>query len=410
MEIKIKKRYPKYLKEFKCIGGKCSDSCCIGWDIDIDKTTFRQYYKVKDQEMKRMFQKNVHNNEYCTSDNIDYGRVKLKGEKRCPFLDGENYCIIYSKLGEEYLSNVCTSFPRILNKINGFYEMSLDISCPEAARILLAKEEGIKFEESNETLGKHIISSEIDTKSKEFNGSPIKYFTEIRDLSIKIIQNRNLSLDERLYILGEFLNELEDELEDNYNNVPKFIKEYDINSTKNPYEKEEMSYTLQVAFFKTVFKLANIFEKTDSDIFKKYTKEVMDVLKLDEENITKNSELYVDAFEDYNKKFMKEYSYIFENYLVNFMYNNIFPFSESQSVFDGYILLLIRYAYIKLYLVGLYLNNKEESKENIIDFIQVFSKSIEHHKTLLVDLLNYIKRNDYDNIEFAKMFLPKDTF
>ena len=50
------------------------------------------------------------------------------------------------------------------------------------------------------------------------------------------------------------------------------------------------------------------------------------------------------------------------------------------------------------------------SYENIIDFIQVFSKSIEHHKTLLVDLLNYIKRNDYDNIEFAKMFLPKDTF
>ena len=48
MDINVKKKYPKYLKEFKCIGGKCTDSCCIGWDIDIDKTTFRQYYKVKD--------------------------------------------------------------------------------------------------------------------------------------------------------------------------------------------------------------------------------------------------------------------------------------------------------------------------------------------------------------------------
>ena len=107
---------------------------------------------------------------------------------------------------------------------------------------------------------------------------------------------------------------------------------------------------------------------------------------------------------------MEEYSYIFENYLVNFIYNNIFPFSESQSVFDGYILLLIRYAYIKFYLVGLYLNNEKESEENIINFIQIFSKSIEHHKTLLFDLLNYIKRNDYNNIEFAKMFLPEITF
>ena len=142
----------------------------------------------------------------------------------------------------------------------------------------------------------------------------------------------------------------------------------------------------------------------------KNSKEVMEIFKLDEENIVSNSELYIGAFETYNNKFMEEYSYIFENYLVNFIYNNIFPFSESQSVFDGYILLLIRYAYIKFYLVGLYLNNEKESEENIINFIQIFSKSIEHHKTLLVDLLNYIKRNDYNNIEFAKMFLPEITF
>ena len=52
MEKSIKMRYPTYLKEFKCIGGECKDSCCIGWDIDIDKITFRQYYKVQDKEMK----------------------------------------------------------------------------------------------------------------------------------------------------------------------------------------------------------------------------------------------------------------------------------------------------------------------------------------------------------------------
>ena len=45
MEKNIKMRYPRYFKEFKCIGGNCEDSCCIGWDIDIDKVTFKQYYK-----------------------------------------------------------------------------------------------------------------------------------------------------------------------------------------------------------------------------------------------------------------------------------------------------------------------------------------------------------------------------
>ena len=40
MAKKINKRYPVYFEEFKCIGGKCEDSCCIGWNIDIYKVTF----------------------------------------------------------------------------------------------------------------------------------------------------------------------------------------------------------------------------------------------------------------------------------------------------------------------------------------------------------------------------------
>ncbi|MBT9830394.1 flagellin lysine-N-methylase [Clostridium baratii] len=406
MEKLIRKKYPKYLKEFKCIGGECEDSCCIGWDIDIDKITFRQYYKVKDQEMKKMFQKNVHNNEYCQAPDVDYGKVKLKKDKRCPFLDECNYCIIQSKLGEEYLSNVCTSFPRILNKIDGYYEMSLDVSCPEAARILLLKEEGIEFEENEETLGKHIISSEIDTKSKEFKNLPIKYFKEIRDLSIKIIKNRKFDLNRRLYILGEFINELEEELKYNYENVLKFIKEYDINSVKDSYEKDDFSYLLQVDFFKKTMKYLNILNEVDSLSFKNYTKEVMTGFNFEDDNISKYANIYIEAFEEYSKEYMIKNSFIFENYLVNFIYNYMFPFSENQSVFDGYIMLLMRYSFIRFYLVGKYIVNKNESKGEIVRFIQVFSKSIGHHRNYLVNLLKYIKEKEFNNIEFVKIHLP----
>ena len=406
MERKIKMRYPMYLKEFKCIGGSCEDSCCIGWDVDIDKITFKQYYKVQDQEMKKMFQKNVHNNnDYC-SDDVDYGKVKLKRGKRCPFLDDENYCIIHSKLGEEYLSNVCSSFPRITNRIDGYYEMSLDVACPEAARIILLKEEGIEFKESEESLGKHILSSDIDTKSKEFKDSPVKYFKEIRNLSIKIMKNRKFDLSERLYILGEFLETLEDELNYNFNNVHKFIKEYDINKIDGLYEKNNMNYILQMEFFKKMVNGLNVFKEVDSENFKTYTKELIDGFKFNEiKDITDNAEFYVNAFIDYVDKFINTNSYIFENYFVNFIYKNLFPFSETENVFDGYIMLLTRYSFLRFYLVGRYLNNKVESKENIIKFIQVFTKTTEHHKTYLDDTLNHIKRNEFDNLEFAKTLL-----
>ncbi|MBK5240682.1 flagellin lysine-N-methylase [Clostridium sp.] len=402
----IKKRYPSYFKEFKCIAGKCEDSCCIGWDIDIDKITFRQYYKVQDKEMKKMFQKNVHNNDNYLNSDVDYGKVKLTREKRCAFLDEENYCVIYSKLGEEYLSNVCTSFPRIINIVDGVYEMSLDVACPEAARIILLKEEGIEFEEGTEKLEKHIVSSDIDTKSKKFNNSLVKYFKEIRDMSIKIIKNRKLDLSQRFYILGEFLNTLEKKSKQNYNNVPKFIKEYNINSVSVTYEKNQTNYIAQMDFFKKMLGFLNVSKEVDSLSFKEYTRQIIVAFKLEEEEEI-NAKLYIKTFEDYTEKFINNNSYIFENYLVNFIYNNMFPFSETESIFDGYIMLLTRYSFIKFYLVGKYLYNNEDSKEDIVGFIQIFSKIIGHHKTYTVDVLNYIKVNKLDNMQFAKILLPK---
>ena len=399
-------RYPEYMKEFKCIGGKCTDSCCIGWDIDIDKTSFKQYYKVQDKEMRRMFQKNLRNNDNYQSSNVDYGKVKLKSGKRCPFLDDENLCIIYSKLGEEYLSNVCTCFPRITNKVDNDYEMSLDIACPEAARIILLNENKIIFKESQENLGKHIISANINTKDKQFNHSAVKYFKEIRDISIKIIQHRNLNISRRLYILGEFLERLEEELKINYSNVPKFIKKYAINSVVNYNGKNRLDYLKQMDFFKRMLDLLNVSRKVDSLTFKKYTNEIILGFELDsEDNISHDSEVYIEAFEKYSEKYMESHSYIFENYLVNFIYNNIFPFSEDESVFQGYMMLLIRYSFIRFYLVGKYLINGQDSKEKIVEFIQLFSKTIEHHNSYLVDSANYIKENKLDNMKFAKILI-----
>ena len=28
---------PAYYKDFKCIAGACTDTCCAGWDVDVDE-------------------------------------------------------------------------------------------------------------------------------------------------------------------------------------------------------------------------------------------------------------------------------------------------------------------------------------------------------------------------------------
>ena len=32
-----------YYDDFKCIGSECPNSCCIGWEIDLDINTFQKY-------------------------------------------------------------------------------------------------------------------------------------------------------------------------------------------------------------------------------------------------------------------------------------------------------------------------------------------------------------------------------
>ena len=53
----------------------------------------------------------------------------------------------------------------------------------------------------------------------------------------------------------------------------------------------------------------------------------------------------------------------------------------------------------------IFLDNQTDSRENIIKFIQVFAKAIEHDKNYLGEILDYIKENKFDNMEFAGMLL-----
>lgn len=123
------------------------------------------------------------------------------------------------------------------------------------------------------------------------------------------------------------------------------------------------------------------------------------------ESIIENSELILKAYDTFEENILKRYSHIFENYLVNHMFKELFPFSESDVITDGYIMMLVRYSYIRFYLVGQYIYNGELSKDDIIRSVQILSKEIEHNKTYLKNVLGYLKEYELDNKRFARILL-----
>ena len=50
--MKIKLFAPEYYNEFKCIADRCTHSCCIGWEIDVDGDTVEKYESLPAEEKK----------------------------------------------------------------------------------------------------------------------------------------------------------------------------------------------------------------------------------------------------------------------------------------------------------------------------------------------------------------------
>lgn len=121
-------RKPSYYNKFKCLADKCSDNCCIGWEIDVDALTLEKYMNVYGEFGKRLKQ------------NISDGSFVLTEKERCPFLNSKNLCDIYTKLGEDNLCQICTDHPRFYEWFGNIKEGGIGLCCEAAAKLIISED------------------------------------------------------------------------------------------------------------------------------------------------------------------------------------------------------------------------------------------------------------------------------
>ena len=118
-------RIPNFYDNFRCIANKCTDTCCIGWEIDIDENSAKRYAKIKGDFGDRL------------RNNIENGHFKLLPGDRCPFLRQDGLCDMICRLGESSLCSICREHPRFIEVYGDIMERGLGLCCEEAARLLL---------------------------------------------------------------------------------------------------------------------------------------------------------------------------------------------------------------------------------------------------------------------------------
>lgn len=159
-------------QNFQCVAQKCPDSCCQGWEVDVDTTSAEKYRALEGDLGERLRQV------LKTEDGASY-MVLENG--RCPMWRQDGLCQIQAELNHDALCQVCREYPRLYMDYGDFAEWGVELSCPEAARLLF---QGVTVDKETVSGGEEpeydVEIMEILRRSRE----EVLSFWEHTDLSV----------------------------------------------------------------------------------------------------------------------------------------------------------------------------------------------------------------------------------
>ncbi len=210
---------PDYYDDFKCVAGECPDTCCAGWQIMIDEDSLEYYGEVQGEFGKRL------------RNSIDWveGAFYQCG-KRCAFLNEKDLCDIYTELGEQALCDTCTNYPRHTEEYEGLRELSLSLSCPVAAKMILGQKDFPVFLETEDETPEEL--------AEDFEDFDLLLFTQLEDARgwiLKHLQEVSGSLEEKLGLYLQFARELQDCIDrEEYYEIDTVIRRYEAGDFEKP--------------------------------------------------------------------------------------------------------------------------------------------------------------------------------
>jgi lysine-N-methylase len=409
---------PSYAAKFQCIGESCEDSCCSGWNIPLDRGTYDRYQAFQPDKLGSIVSRYVSITPVQASPSF-YAQINVTPEGACPFFQADRLCAIQKEYGGQLLSATCSIYPRTLNQVEGALEGSLMLSCPEAARNILLSPDSTRIEGN-------LLSGDFRTDNVFYLASgsvgahykPAELFREIRACLIEMVQDRSRPMWQRLLLIGSLckqLSEISAPTESSI--VPAILNDYRqlIGSQLAHVELEQMPSHPE-AKLKIVLKLTDRLSRSSTcgPRFLDTCRTFVEGIGLSSDSIGGDDVArFQEAEKNYHRVFFEKYPFILENYLLNFMYKNLFPFGRTgsprfvqRSIFDEYMMMAIQFGWINGLLIGIAGRYKENfSAEHIVKAIQSFSREVEHDPSILTTMGAFMNGYGLDNLQGMAILL-----
>jgi len=387
---------PEYVREFQCDGSKCDARCCKGWAITIDAATYKKYSRIKPKDKAKAITSRMK----FDSERGEYV-VTLNEKFFCPFLS-KGLCSLQLEYGEDFLSQTCATYPRRTHAIGNFFERSLTLTCPVAAELILFNPEPMRFEFLEVPDKIHSKHGRIEITKLPVKENAADLIREVQITMITILQERRLTLDQRLILLGLFLDKLNENQKygQDKETILQLIAGYrleeflmgdalDFAQSFDFDAKRFISFIMRFISYDL-----DILRRSEDLRFLIAFEEVLGI-KPDKNNkiflseITANFERLADARAD----FLAKYSSFLENYLVNELFFSFYPWKFKESFTKNYAMFLISYKIFELMTFAT-VHSGLDSKEDLLQMVDWFMMKTDHNPDLYKRFLELLKGVD----------------
>ena len=404
---------PVFYQNFHCIAQACRDSCCVNWGIPFDKQDYLRLRRLDaPPALKERLEQGVRREKKGNHEGKHYGQFDLKSNNgRCPFLDEDGLCAIQRACGHDALPEVCTTYPRKISYTPAAKEYTLSPSCEGVLQQLWDLPDGVEFVE--DPLPK--------AEWRNMNISPgdnlLLYFAPLRGLFIDILQNRDMTLTERMLCLGMMVQRLQKEdwtvLDpDRWAEQAALLVDSGIIKKREIPGNREMYLMQNVDVLGTIdptgkIWAAGIFEALGVE--RKITisaKENGAAGKSTKLRINFSGTAYADALAQFKTAF-SDYEYFFENLMVAAALHLSFPDLQSkEALWKSYVSLCNLYSFYRFVSV---LGCKDDAtKERLFHVIVMASRATLHNRQRFNGFQEQLFKHDSSTLAHMAILLRWD--
>jgi lysine-N-methylase len=404
---------PDYAQQFACVGPACEDTCCAGWTVSVDEAAYKKYVSLPAGPLRALVDTSIlraakESGQECPA---AFATVRMLPSGEFPFHSPERLCRIHVEHGEQYLCRTCATFPRTMYIIDELAETELSLSCPAAARLVLLSP---RLLPPAGAPGYQITWDEAATEM-----TPLRvYFWQIRTFVVTLLQNRRYPLWQRMFLLGTFSRRLDALVRREVNrSFPDLLRAFSravaARDLCASMETIQADLALQLGIV-----LGLIAQRVHNNFVSPRLHEVLGTFAKGvghsrNASIENQAAGYANAYTQFYEPFFCRHPHILENYLVNAVLRELFPFGQKlfaplaePEPSRAFAMLAIQFALIKGLLIGVAgARGRKFCSADVIRTVQTVSKHFEHNQQFLSDAYALLEARGLNNAHGLTMLL-----